>query len=141
MTADKRTRRAERQRVRYHADPDRHKRTQREGLAELRVRGLIHYAGDPPRCACCGEFDTTFLTFDHVDGGGAQHRKTDPGAKELTRWLHKRGFPDGFRVLCFSCNGARHIRSGDGRCPHEIQRAVLALFTDPGVRLVSLADL
>jgi hypothetical protein len=129
----------ERQRARYHADIEEARRSQRDRIAELRVRALEHYGGSPPRGACCGEQNTGLLAIDHIDGSGGQHRRQDPSAKDLARWLSKSGYPPGFRVLCFSCNIARHMRGYDGRCPHEVERAVLALFRDPHVRLISVA--
>jgi hypothetical protein len=34
--------------------------------------------------------------------------------------LKKRGYPPGYRVLCFNCNRGRYLNGGV--CPHEIER-------------------
>lgn len=66
-------------------------------------------------CACCDEGIERFLTIDHIDGNGSEHRKTVSHAK-LYNWLRNQGYPDGFQVLCSSCNAGRHINGGE--CPH-----------------------
>lgn len=75
-------------------------------------------AGDDPRCACCGEENIAFLTVDHVNGDGADHRRSlSDGGQSLYRWLKKSGFPtDGFQVLCWNCNRAKYVL---GQCPHS----------------------
>lgn len=79
---------------------------------------LAAYGG---ACACCGETTPAFLTIDHVDGGGAEHRREV--GRDIYRWLVREGFPDGFRLLCWNCNCGRE-RNG-GMCPHETQRAAV----------------
>lgn len=68
-------------------------------------------------CACCGEDHPAFLTIDHVDGGGSQHRaETGARGSDFYRWLQKNGYPEGFQTLCWNCNCAIGIR---GYCPHQ----------------------
>jgi hypothetical protein len=64
-------------------------------------------------CSCCGESEPEFLTIDHIDGGGYQHKKETNG--KLYPWLVRNNFPEGFRVLCYNCNCGRKT----GPCPHE----------------------
>lgn len=78
-----------------------------------RAAALRHYG---TACACCGESEPVFLTFDHVGGGGAAHRRKDLGARNMGAWLVRHNFPSGFRVLCWNCNLA--TRYGDP-CPHS----------------------
>lgn len=91
----------------------------RKGLRELRMAALAAYGG---RCACCGEDTPEFLAIDHVNGDGAEHRKTlaksgRGGAGTPTyRWLKRNGYPEGFRVLCHNCNIAIGFY---GACPHS----------------------
>jgi hypothetical protein len=83
----------------------------------IRLECLVHYGGDPPKCACCGETLIEFLTIDHINGGGVKHRK-EAGITGtfFYIWLKKQGYPEGFRVLCYNCNcSIGHY----GYCPHE----------------------
>lgn len=89
-----------------------------------RYRGQVleHYGR---RCSCpgCGEDNEAFLTVDHVDGGGTQHRaKLGGSSTAVCRWIVKNNFPAGFRLLCYNCNCGRQ-RNG-GICPHELRSAV-----------------
>lgn len=82
---------------------------------KYRVQVLIHYGGDPPKCACCGESEFRFLTLDHINGGGSKQRREifdgtkrkDRGGVPFYRWVKKNGFPEGFQVLCSNCNMAK----------------------------------
>jgi hypothetical protein len=78
-----------------------------------KVEGLRRYGGV---CVCCGEDDVRFLTFDHIDGGGKQHR-AEIGSRVLAAWLRRNGYPEGFQVLCWNCNSGRHFNGGI--CPHQ----------------------
>ena len=70
------------------------------------------------KCACCGEDRIEFLTIDHINNNGNIHRQTkglSPGTQSYL-WLMREGFPEGFQVLCYNCNNAKHIY---GTCPHQ----------------------
>lgn len=71
----------------------------------LRMKALIHYGGDPPKCACCGESHIKFLTIDHIGGNGNKHRRNVVG--RIEGWLAKNNYPEGFQVLCMNCNFAK----------------------------------
>ena len=78
-------------------------------------RILDHYGSE---CACCGETERLFLTVDHINNDGNEHRKKDPvGRATIYRWLINHGFPPGFQILCMNCNQGKH-RNG-GICPHK----------------------
>lgn len=79
---------------------------------------MDHYGG---KCACCGEDAIEFLTIDHINNDGAEHRKTvlshasrNGRSVRLYSWLVQEGFPSGFQVLCMNCNTAKGFY---GRCP------------------------
>lgn len=76
---------------------------------------LERYGGLPPKCACCSEQHIELLTIDHINGGGAEHRKTMRG-QNFYKWLQSHDYPDGFRVLCMGCNW---VRGKFGYCPHK----------------------
>lgn len=59
-------------------------------------------------CAKCSEPNTHFLTFDHINNNGAEHRRADKSAiAHLGTWLHRHGYPSGFQVLCYNCNSSK----------------------------------
>jgi hypothetical protein len=73
--------------------------------------------GDVPQCKCCKTDILEFLSIDHINGGGIQHRKLIGGnGAGFYRWLIKNNFPEGFRVLCMNCN---HALGRCGYCPHH----------------------
>lgn len=85
--------------------------------SRVRSASIIkHYGG---KCACCGESRREFLALDHIGGGGNKHRKSlkTNGGGTFYAYLHARGYPHGYRVLCHNCNQAR---GSYGYCPHEI---------------------
>lgn len=81
---------------------------------KLRLNAFDHYGG--PQCNCCGETTLEFLCIDHINGSGAEHRRNDPSANAIYRWLKAHNYPKGFRVLCHNCNMSLGIY---GHCPHE----------------------
>lgn len=84
---------------------------------EERLEALRHYSDGQPKCACCGELQPEFLTFDHVNGKGSQHRRFTKGASLIGYWLKKNGYPEGFRILCMNCNMSM---GKHGYCPHQM---------------------
>ncbi|MDE1814921.1 MAG: hypothetical protein KGI05_09715, partial [Thaumarchaeota archaeon] len=83
---------------------------------------LMHYSNGTMKCACCGESIVEFLTMDHINNDGAEHRRKI-GSAYLYSWLISNNFPEGFQVLCWNCNCAR-ARSKDKICPHKLHRQV-----------------
>lgn len=73
-------------------------------------------------CACCGETESRFLTIDHMDGKGRQHRKEMnlPTSYTFYVWLRKGGYPRNFQCLCWNCNSGRYFNGGI--CPHQESR-------------------
>lgn len=104
---------------------------QREQFQERRMLCLIHYSGNPPKCACCGETIIEFLTIDHINNDGYKHRQKImrkkgkcPSGTWLWYWLIKNNFPEGFQVLCWNCNCGRD-KTNDKVCPHKRLGVVL----------------
>jgi hypothetical protein len=82
-------------------------------LHALRVEVLNRYGG---RCACCGESQYEFLSIDHINNDGAEHRREVGRGASICRWLKKNNYPAGFQVLCMNCNCAK---GWYGMCPHQ----------------------
>ena len=91
----------------------------RDSHQRLKISLVAHYSNNTNRCACCGEPDIRFLTIDHINGNGSQHRKSIGCRSGSTfyRWLIKVGMPEGYQVLCYNCNIAR---TWYGTCPHQL---------------------
>lgn len=97
----------------------------REYWQNLRREALDAYGGV---CSCCGESEELFLTFDHVNNDGAEHRReltgrsdNGKGASSATlSWMKKEGYPDSIQILCMNCNMGKQ-RNG-GVCPHSTHR-------------------
>lgn len=113
---------------------ERFKATQKRAYDKVRLEILTHYSGGIPKCACCGESGLPFLTIDHIDGKGADHRreigmvqgtalqtanqkiKVNIGGNGLPYWLKKNNYPEGFQILCANCNFAKRQKP---ICPHQ----------------------
>lgn len=76
------------------------------------------------KCLCCNCNIIDFLTIDHIDESGAEHRKklSKNGSRSFSsfyQWLKKNNYPqENYQVLCFNCNYAKHIC---GICPHQVK--------------------
>lgn len=68
------------------------------------------------KCSCCGETTPQFLTIDHINNDGAEHRREIKNIS-IHHWLIKNNFPNDFRLLCFNCNCGRQLNGGI--CPHQ----------------------
>ena len=79
-----------------------------------KMKVLIHYGGNPPKCACCGFSDIRALQIDHINGGGMEHRRSigiKNGGITFYLWLIRNGFPEGFQVLCANCNWIKRSKN------------------------------
>lgn len=87
----------------------------------LKMKVLSHYSEMPPYCACCKEKNMAFLTIDHMNNDGIQHRKELKmvGGINYYYWLVKNNYPKGMQVLCMNCNWGR-AKNKNKICPHKI---------------------
>ena len=100
-------------------------RNKKKLLAESSVRNkklrkkykkmiVRHYTNGKNCCVCCGEDTFEFLSIDHINNDGAEHRRKI-GTNILADIIHN-DFPDGYQILCYNCNFAKeHNRI----CPHQ----------------------
>lgn len=80
--------------------------------AELKKEVITALGGE---CACCGEKRIEFLQVDHINGGGAKHRKLVKGDVYIA--IRRENYPvDIYRVLCCNCNFSMGMY---GYCPHN----------------------
>ena len=103
----------------YDNKPERKKQKRlktNERNRQLRLETLYHYSNGLMKCSCCGESQERFLTLDHINNDGAEHRKI-VGRGGVIKNVKREGYPEGLRVLCFNCNCGRAYNQGV--CPHE----------------------
>lgn len=79
-----------------------------------RIKIISHYSNEENCCECCKEKNIEFLTVDHIDGGGNQHRKK---VGNFFAWIKRNNYPSGFRILCINCNFSL---GKYGYCPHKV---------------------
>lgn len=104
------------------AHPGKFSEYNKKSNLKLKRQVMDAYGG---HCACCGETELVFLTIDHIDDNGAEHRRQmaaergngwrQAGARTY-RWLRDNNFPEGFQVLCANCNCGKQWNRGV--CPH-----------------------
>ena len=100
--------------------------TSKKRREKLRREILQHYSRSLiPFCNCCGETTEAFLSIDHVNGGGNQHKKQVGRHEEFYRWIIQQGFPPGFQILCHNCNQAKGTY---GECPHQVEKREFSLI-------------
>lgn len=108
---------------------DKFKEYNKKSTLKLKRLVMDAYGG---HCACCGETELVFLTIDHINSNGAEHRReiaAERGSRWLQagaptyRWLRDNSFPEGFQVLCANCNCGRQWNGGV--CPHAQMAAEL----------------
>lgn len=82
----------------------------------LREEIFTHYSNGKPKCAKCGYSDSRALCLDHMNNDGAAHRKSlvknsyrGGNAVAVYVDVKRRGFPDGFQVLCHNCNRIKEV--------------------------------
>lgn len=90
-----------------------------ENLARRNAtRDKVYLAYGGYRCACCGETEKTFLSIDHVNNDGAQHRRESGlvTTEQIHRWIIRHNYPTNFQVLCMNCQWGKRLNNGV--CPH-----------------------
>lgn len=85
---------------------------QREYRQKIREKILEVYG---KKCQCCGENHQEFLTIDHINGGGREHRK-HIGTLHAYKEIIRENNHDKYRVLCMNCNWAIRFNK---ICPHK----------------------
>ena len=96
-----------------------------------RIQVIDHYSHGSMKCACCGESIIDFLTIDHINMDGAEHRRKialkckdrrAPSGNRLYSYLVRNNFPEDVKlqVLCYNCNCGSY--KNGGVCPHKIKK-------------------
>lgn len=79
---------------------------------------VIKHYGCKCSCPNCPETNPAFLTVDHIDSNGSNHRiyGKRAGGDALYNLIIKSNFPPEYRLLCWNCNCGRQYNGG--QCPH-----------------------
>ncbi|MDX9913234.1 MAG: hypothetical protein RBS77_01490 [Candidatus Moranbacteria bacterium] len=102
-------------------DPEHRERSNawdRSRNQKIKLQLVAVYGG---KCTCCGETEPQFLTLEHLNKDGQQHREAVNGNKnrggmKIYLDVIKRGFPSEYTILCMNCN----FSEKDSRsCPHK----------------------
>lgn len=104
---------------------DKHAEYHKKRNAEKRREVLLHYSDSIDiQCKCCETKVLDFLTLDHINGGGRQHRlATTHSTVGYLHTLHEQTgkWLEGFQVLCMNCNWYKHL---NGECSIENHSAI-----------------
>lgn len=74
------------------------------------MKVINHYSKGKNQCSKCIVNDPDILEIDHINNGGAEHRrKIGNGGKIIIKWLIDNDFPGGFQILCCNCNRKKEI--------------------------------
>jgi hypothetical protein len=84
--------------------------------ADRKLKDAAYAAYGGYRCVCCGETTEAFLSIDHINNDGANHRRSVE-RRSIYKWLKRHKYPEGFQILCMNCNFGK-ARNG-GICPHQ----------------------
>jgi len=102
------------------------KRKNKEWADQQRLRARLYWSNlrnaalniYGRKCACCGETEDKFLTLDHMENNGAQHRRElKTRGVMVWKWLRDNNYPKQFQILCMNCNLGKHLNGGI--CPHN----------------------
>ena len=83
---------------------------------KLKKKIFDHYGY---KCNCCGETTIEFLSIDHINNDGAQHRRdlgVSSGSYAILLDIIRNDFPNDIQILCMNCNWAK---GKFGHCPHN----------------------
>jgi hypothetical protein len=73
-----------------------------------------------PQCNCPGHVETCIelLVIDHKK----KRTKKEKGltGKSFYKYLKENNYPEGYQVLCFSCNFVKELYNG--KCPHLFEK-------------------
>ena len=102
------------------------KRTLANGDYDLKYEVMMYYtlrynpSATKPQCNCPGHVETCveLLVIDHKK----KRTKKEKGltGKSFYKYLKENNYPEGYQVLCFSCNFVKELYNG--KCPHLFEK-------------------
>lgn len=85
--------------------------------AEFKKKVYDHYG---MVCVCCGITEEAFLTIDHINKNGKEHREQVGNGAAFYKWIVDFGYPTDLRILCMNCNYGERRRP---QCPHKLDKS------------------
>ena len=113
----------ERARKSYHKHSVERLEQKKQRILATRIAAIECYSQGENCCACCGEKIFDFLTLDHINNDGADHRRefggrvSFSGDKFIKHLLDTKQL-DRIQVLCMNCNWGK--QRNNGICPHKL---------------------
>jgi hypothetical protein len=102
----------------YVGSKDAYKREYQRKYRRMVFRNVLEAYGS--KCECCSETEELFLTVEHLNNDGAEHRRKFKGDwVTMMLDIRSQGYPDTYTIRCYNCNSGRQ-RNG-GVCPHKQQ--------------------
>ena len=96
------------------------------GDYDLKYEAMMYYtlrynpSATKPQCNCHGHVETCIelLVIDHKK----KRTKKEKGltGKSFYKYLKENNYPEGYQVLCFSCNFVKELYNG--KCPHLFEK-------------------
>jgi hypothetical protein len=68
------------------------------------------------KCSKCGKENWKVLQIDHINGGGARHKREIDC--NFYKWLKENEYPSGFQTLCCNCNAIKVIENKEYKIHH-----------------------
>jgi hypothetical protein len=78
---------------------------EKEVAAKLAIKLEVfsHYSPEV-KCQRCGFSDLRALSLDHINGDGAEQRRSNSASgTQYYRWVRDNGYPADLQVLCMNC--------------------------------------
>ena len=82
-------------------------------------------------CAWCGEDEYIFLTLDHVNDDGADHRRElGAGHNNILTYIEENNYPDSIQLLCWNCNATKQYH-GEEKVKEAIEQRTKQRDNEP----------
>lgn len=116
------------------------RQTEVEKRLTLKKETLEKYGGC--YCHCCGITEITFLSLEHPDKNGVQHRRelNVKAGYPFYKKLKEQGYPKDYRltVYCYNCNIASGLH---GSCVHETEKRFNQYMEKQYIPRIKIEDL
>jgi hypothetical protein len=96
---------------------------QKSYIRRVKIAVFGHYCKGRIRCQCLGcpirhidllSLDHVKPIKNHIQTNGRTRWRAGKHGWNMWLWVKKKGFPDGFQILCIACNKAKGTKK---RCP------------------------